>query len=341
MPISCGTGRRAARRRWWPPRCGGRDSASAVPRRSRPRTSGSSRRCASTPLPWSARVAAQLGMGARAAPCPRIGSACVTRCCRARPGGHRHTSRPATRSGRPRRGRPAPRSASSSRTNSSAGTVATTGSALGGRPSTRTAVPTRVKSMLFATASGMVRILTSSTALAPAARASSRRRLQREMPALADAPRSRSGCNAASNSPTPRRSAAAHGCARSGVRPASTSPSRAAGPPASPPAAPPSPPAPAQAPGSRRCRHAAAGSPLAGPATPDPPPGTGRTDPSQRAMKSTSDRLSASASALAARVSSANRANHSPGSTRRVLSAMPRTTNAMLARSRPWLSSSR
>ncbi len=67
-------------------------------------------------------------------------------------------------------------SASSSLTNSSAGTVATTGSSLGGRPSTRTAVPTRVKSMLSSTCSGIVRIFTSSTALAPAALASSRSR---------------------------------------------------------------------------------------------------------------------------------------------------------------------
>ena len=67
-------------------------------------------------------------------------------------------------------------SASSNLTNSSAGTVATTGSSLGGRPATLAAVPISVKSMLFSTPSGMVRIFTSSTTLAPAARASALRR---------------------------------------------------------------------------------------------------------------------------------------------------------------------
>jgi hypothetical protein len=61
-------------------------------------------------------------------------------------------------------------------TNSSAGTVATIGSSLGGRLSMRTAVPISVKSMLSLRSDGTVRILTSSTAFAPAAQASSRNR---------------------------------------------------------------------------------------------------------------------------------------------------------------------
>src|SRR5262249_35089795 len=59
-----------------------------------------------------------------------------------------------------------------SRTNSNAGTVAMTGSLLAGRPSTLIAAPSNVKSMLEDSPLGMVRICTSTTALAPQARAS-------------------------------------------------------------------------------------------------------------------------------------------------------------------------